>query len=147
MKRALCLAAALIPIAQPAMAACRTGEVEVFACTTERGKEVLVCDAGETLSYAFGRKGAPPELALRVPRPAASTFQWRGMGRWMSYAVTVPNEGTAYTVHWAVDRLGVDHPVEAGIRVERDRKTLSSIECRQGTVRQQMEGIDLRASD
>lgn len=66
----------------------------IFSCTTTKGKTVEVCDAGSTIKYSFGKKGAPPEMALAIPRAAASTRQWDGMGRYMSYSVQIPNGNT-----------------------------------------------------
>ena len=40
----------------------------IFSCTTTKGKTVEVCDAGSTIKYSFGKKGAPPEMVLAIPR-------------------------------------------------------------------------------
>ncbi|MCO4784578.1 hypothetical protein [Marinomonas atlantica] len=52
----------------------------IFSCDTKNGKQVLVEDAGEHIKYAFGRDLNSPELSLSVPREAASTWQWKGIG-------------------------------------------------------------------
>ena len=130
-----------------AAAACLRGESTVFACQTVQGKRIEVCDAGRTLSYAFGRPGRP-EIVLRVPRAAASTWQWQGVGRYVSYAVNLPNGNTEYSVYWGMDRLSDEHEVEAGVHVSIDGRPAATVRCApSAAVEQNIEGIDLRAAD
>ncbi|TIC82044.1 hypothetical protein [Crenobacter intestini] len=129
-------------------ATCLHGEETVFACRTVQGKRIEVCDAGRTLSYAFGRPGQRPEIVLRVPRAAASTWQWQGVGRYLSYAVNLPNGNTEYSVFWGMDRLSDGHEVEAGVHVSIDGRPAATVRCAPGAaIEQNIEGIDLRAAD
>lgn len=131
--------------ATSAFAACPTAKSTVFACTTTKGKAVEVCDAGKTIQYSFGPKGGKPELALNVPRAAASTSQWHGIGSTMYYSVTVPNGKTTYEVSNAIDRNSGHQ--SAGIDVSVAGKPVARVECKVNTVVDNIEGIDLRSSD
>lgn len=127
---------------------CHAGETPLFFCNTVNNKMIHLCDAGATINYRFGRPNAPPELALQVPRHLASTWQWQGVGRWMSYSVVIPNGDTRYQVFFSVDRLSDEHPMEAGVDVEIGGKHIVRVECRDdGTLYQRLEGVDLRPDD
>lgn len=142
-----CAALAATPPATATTDACAEGEAEVFYCPTTNGRHVRLCDAGHTLRYAYGRPGMRPELSLSVPRQLARTSQWEGIGRWISYAVRIPNGEFSYMLFWGADRISDDHPIEAGIHVERGDALLSTILCRPDTARQALEGIDLPPLD
>ena len=77
-----------------AVAACEKGSTTVFSCVTGKGKIIEVCDSKKTIDYSFGKPSEKPDLALKVPRESASTTQWNGMGRWISYSVEIPNGNT-----------------------------------------------------
>lgn len=113
----------------------------IFSCTTTKGKTVEVCDAGSTIKYTFGKKGAPPEMALAIPRAAASTRQWDGMGRDMSYSVQIPNGNTVYEVFSSVDKMTEEG--ESGINVEIAGKHAATLTCKAETVINNIEGISL----
>src|SRR5262245_60810646 len=81
-------------------AACEQGSKPVFSCLAAKGKLIQVCDAGKTIDYSFGKPRATPEIIVRAPRSEASTFQWQGVGRYLSYSVEVPNGNTTYRVFW-----------------------------------------------
>ena len=123
--------------------ACPQDGTRVFYCRTTNNKTVEVCDLGTKISYSFGRAGRQPELALAVPRNQATSYQWQGIGRYMSYSVTIPNGNTKYEVFLSVDRLSDDHPLEAGINVSVDDRHLATIECAPNSLYQSLEGIDL----
>jgi hypothetical protein len=138
----LALTAVMLPVA--AQAACPSDST-IFACTTTNGKFVEVCEAGKVIQYTFGRRGQTPELALSVPRDQASTFQWAGVGRYISYSVTIPNGNTRYQVFFSVDRLSETQEIEAGINVEFDGTHVATVDCKMDTVIHNMEGIDLKS--
>lgn len=115
----------------------------LFSCTTNEGKEILLFETDETIDYSFGAPGTRPELELQVPRDRASTWQWKGIGRDMSYSVEVPNGDTSYGVFWSVDRLSETKAVEAGVRVQRDRKTLATVYCAEKIV-SNLQGVKLK---
>ncbi len=118
----------------------------LFSCTTNEGQEILLFETDDTIDYSFGDPGKKPELDLQVPRDRASTWQWKGIGRDMSYAVNVPNGETIYSVFWSVDRLSPTKAVEAGVRVERDRKTLATVYCTDKIV-SNLQGVKLKPTE
>jgi hypothetical protein len=126
-------------VSSMAHAACASKTV--FACTTSKGKFVEVCDADKTIQYAFGKKNAKPELALEIPRSAASTRQWDGMGRYMSYSVQIPNGNTVYEVFSSVDKI--EQEITSGINVEIAGKHAATLTCKPETVIDNIEGVEL----
>jgi hypothetical protein len=114
-----------------------------FACTADNGKEIRLYETATTIDYAFGHPNATPELDLRVPRDQASTHQWQGIGRWMNYAVDVPNGDTTYSVFWGVDRISDRHEVEAGVRVQIKGENAATVNCNKVTANR-LEGIMLK---
>lgn len=85
---------------------------------------------------------------IRAARETASTFQWLGIGRSMSYSVEIPNRNVKYTVYWEVDRLDEEHPIDAGVMVERNGKQLARVRCLDDDkLIQNIEGIDLKKSE
>lgn len=130
------------------LAQCALGEKTVFSCLTSKNKQIEVCDAGKTLSYSFGKVTAKPEIVLSVMRDQASTTQWQGMGRYMSYSVNIPNGDTNYNVFWGVDRLSDDHAIEAGVNVEVKQKLVATVKCAiDKEIIQNIEDIDLRTAE
>lgn len=134
-------------VASAAMAACDKPGKTVFSCIAAKGKRIEVCDAGKTIDYTFGPATAP-ELVLRVPRQQASTAQWQGVGRYLSYTVEVPNGDTLYRVFWSADRLSEAHGVEAGVHVEIRKKLVATVRCvGEKDIVQAIEGIDLKPAE
>lgn len=119
---------------------------EIFHCKTKNNKEVLLCDKGKTLEYSFGKTGMPPELAISVPRETATTWQWKGIGRWLSYSVTITNGDTKYTVFTGLDRVDEAHEFEAGISVHVGDERVARILCVEPIVHN-IEGIELREEE
>lgn len=139
------LAIAFSPLAQ---AACEKGSSAVFSCRTAKGKVIQVCDAGKTIDYSFGMPDGKPEIVVRAPRSQASTYQWKGVGRYISYAVRVPNGTTTYNVFWGADRLTEKHAIEAGVHVEVDTKLVATVKCvGEKHIVHDLEGIDLKPMD
>lgn len=131
---------------QALYAQCEVKTKEVFSCLTEKKKQIEVCDAGQTINYSYGKVGKP-EIAIKVPRADASTFQWAGVGSWMSYSVNIPNGKTVYSVSWGVDRMDEKHPIEAGVIATVNGKQVANVKCVESTIRQNLEGINLKPSD
>jgi len=128
-----------------ASAACENGNKTVFSCLTAKGKLIQVCDSDKTIDYSFGKPGLSPEIIVLAPRSAASTFQWQGVGRYLSYTVEVPNGNTTYSVFWGADRLADAHPIEAGVNVEVNKKLIATVKCvGEKHIVQNIEGIDLK---
>lgn len=114
----------------------------IFFCTTKKGKQVEVCDRKKTIEYSFGKINQKPEMALNIPRSKAKTFQWNGLGSWMSYSVDIPNNNTVYNIFWGVNRNDENHPIEAGVNVFIKGKLAATIECSDNIINN-MEGVDL----
>lgn len=134
----------LVIVTSVASAACLSEAKTVFSCLTAAGKRIEVCDAGQTIDYSFGKPKAKPEIVVRAPRSAATTFQWPGAGRYFSYSVDVPNGNTVYSVYWSADRLGDEPDVKGGVIVSIDGRERATVRCaRGGDIVQNIEGIDL----
>ena len=128
-----------------AMAACEKGSETVFSCITGKGKLIEVCDSKKTINYSFGEPTEKPEIVVRVPRNSATTTQWSGIGRWMSYSVEIPNGNTIYSVFWAADKLSEKHSIEAGVNVEINKNLAATVKCvGEDKIFQNIEGIDLK---
>jgi hypothetical protein len=131
-------------LAGSAMAACPSEKKTVFSCTTAKAKLIEVCDLDKSIGYSFGPLGKP-ELSLQVPRAQASTRQWEGVGRTISYSVDVPNGKTTYSVYWAADRMSDAHEVNGGVEVIVNGKSLATVSCDpKKKIVQNMEGIALK---
>lgn len=131
-----------------ASAQCNKNEKTVFSCLTGKGKLIEVCDAGKNISYSFGFPHKKPEIVLTVPRNRASTAQWNGIGRYISYAVNIPNGNTNYNVFWSVDKLSDDKSIDAGVNVEVNNKLAATVSCAgEKNIVQNIEGIQLKPVD
>lgn len=120
--------------------ACGTGETLLFHCTTTNAKLVTLCDAGNTLRYAFGKlDGADPEMNLSIARSAASNSQGAA-----AQTIDLPNGNTTYSVFWGVDRMSDAHEVEAGVLVQANGRHVATVNCKEDTVQNFMEDVDLK---
>ncbi|HHC75091.1 MAG TPA: hypothetical protein ENK78_08460 [Thiothrix sp.] len=138
--------AAMIMFSSHAYAACNNSET-LFSCTTTNNKLIELCDAKKTINYTFGKVGKKPELRVAAVRDKVTTWQWHGVGRYMSYSVTVPNGDYKYRVFWGVDRLSPKAEEEAGVDVEKNGKLLATVKCKADTITQHLEGVELRSDD
>lgn len=133
--------------AELTLEACATTAL-VFACTTKNHKYVEVCDRGAHLRYLFGKPGQPAELALMVPRSAASSYQWDGFSSGMTYTVNIPNGNTTYSIFWSAQRdPDAEEPVSAGIDVRSNGPSAAIVECQTEGIVQNIEGIVLKAAE
>lgn len=131
-----------------AFAKCEGGSETLFSCIAQKnGKQIEVCDADATINYSFGKPGKKPELAIAAKRDDVTTWQWNGIGRYMSYTVNIPNGDYLYRVFWGVDRLTDEHEVEAGVHVEKKGDLLATVYCKPDTVEQNLEGVDLKPEE
>ncbi len=128
-------------------AKCDGGSKSVFSCMTAKGKQIEVCDAGNSIVYSFGKPQVKPEIVVKVPRKDASTTQWAGVGSYISYSVHIPNGSTTYNVFWGVDRMSEEHAIEAGVDVEVKNKTIATVKCSGENIQQSIEGINLKESE
>ena len=132
-----------VSFAPQVFAKCAAGQPTIFSCSTAKGKTIEVCDAGKSITYTFGSPQAKPEIALNVPRDKVTTFQWSGIGRYLSYAVDIPNGTTTYSVFHGMDRITKEHAIEAGVNVLVDGKLLATVRCSGRNIVNNLEGVDL----
>lgn len=131
----------------PVFAKCENNSKTVFSCMTAKGKHIEVCDAKKTITYSFGKPQEKPEIVVKIPRQQASTSQWSGFGRYLSYAVDIPNGTTTYSVFWSVDRISETHAIEAGVNVMVNKELASTVLCAGKNIEQYLEGITLKATE
>ena len=129
--------------APQAFAKCAAGQPTIFSCSTAKGKTIEVCDAGKTITYTFGSLQAKPEIALSVSRDKVTTFQWSGIGRYLSYAVDIPNGTSTSSVFHGMDRITKEHAIEPGVNVLVDGKLLATVRCSGRNIVNNLEGVDL----
>lgn len=127
-------------------AKCEKGAKTLFSCLTAKGKQIEVCDAGKNISYSFGRPHVKPEIVVNVLREQASTSQWDGMGRYISYAVDIPNGETVYNVFFGADRLSDEHSIEAGVNVLIKNNLAATVNCSGKNITHNLEGLNLKPS-
>lgn len=138
----LALTLALV-ISSAASAACEKANQTVFSCMTAKDKLLQVCDFGKMLAYSFGKPTLPPEIIVLAPISTAATFQWQGIGRYISYSVEVPNGNTTYSVFWSVDKI--TNEIDAGVNVEVNKKLIATVKCvNVKDIIQNIQGIDLK---
>ena len=124
-------------------AACPSQTKTIFMCTTTNNKVIQVCDAGNTISYSFGKANATPELAITVPRNKVTTYQWEGFGRYENYAINIPNGKTIYRVNESLDKMSQQYT--AGVEVSNNDKLLATVECAANKkITSKIQGIKLR---
>ncbi len=134
---------ALILVATPLLGFACPSKSVIFSCETVKGKMIEVCDNSSTIVYSFGKPNQKPEITVNAKRNSVTTYQWSGMGSWMSYSVNIPNGKTNYNVFWGVDRNDENHPVEAGVQVNISGKTVATVQCNKDKITNNMEGVDL----
>ena len=124
-------------------AACPSQTKTIFMCTTTNNKVIQVCDAGNTISYSFGKANATPELAITVPRNKVTTYQWEGFGRYENYAINIPNGKTIYRVNDSLDKMSQQYT--AGVEVSNNDRLLATVECAANKkITSKIQGIKLR---
>jgi hypothetical protein len=114
----------------------------IFACSTKTGKKVEVCDKGQVINYSFGN-----EISIEKSRSQVTTQQWKGVGRWHSYSVNIPNGEFVYDVHFSYDSLCPSCPLDAGVYVEKHGQIQSQLLCIEDTIINNLEGVNLKSSD
>jgi hypothetical protein len=132
-------------------AACAKDSKTLFACNTTKGKRIEVCDAGKTIGYSFGKRGAKPEIALTLPREQVTTYQWDGVSTNFVNKVSIANGKTIYTVFHEIERsLGGDLDrklkEEAGVEVEVNGRYITTIQCSKKNIVSDMDDVDLEST-
>ena len=114
----------------------------IFYCETENGKQVEVQTIGEYVHYRFGEKLYQPEIELTVNKDDSSTYQWFGVGSTEYYDVGIPNQNTTYKVFTSRERRP-EGKYETGISVWNKDKVIAHIYCRNGSLHENLIGVDL----
>ncbi len=134
-------------LAFPAFGECASPEETFMSCTFENGtKAVAVCLEGTDVTYAFGRVGAPPQLALSVPISDIDYMPWPGISSiWEAMTFYVDN--IAYVVSAGETRIYPDDENESiqhrlwgyievyeNYRAGEAEKELAALNCDKGSV-------------
>jgi hypothetical protein len=98
-------------------ASCEGKDKLLFACLTEKGKQIEVCNFGQTIRYSYGRPNAKPEIVVIVPREKVAGNSCYACGRYITSSVTIPNENAFYQVTWSADKLQESDKLEGGVQV------------------------------
>jgi hypothetical protein len=116
------------------------GEILLSCPIAGSTKHLDMCLDGGELVYSFGRAGSP-ELILYEPLSEGTFTPWQGIGRSINEEVAFRNESYSYIVSWALDRLENDHPVYAGVTIQKGDAFVARLECEQGSVGPSFEPI------
>ncbi|NLZ09992.1 MAG: hypothetical protein GX086_01505 [Alcaligenaceae bacterium] len=119
-----------------------------FSCDiAKKGRSVTLTQSGQTVTYAYGKPGAAPELALTVPLSAIELYAWEGIGRHQNYSIGVPNGQYLYTVYTSYD--SIEQSTSTGVTIEKGGKYLTDFLCDPNTVRGDLENmvLDLKARE
>lgn len=117
----------------------------LFQCTTTNNKIINLIENKRVISYSFGKQGNP-ELSIAVPKSKASTYQWSGIGRYINYAVNVPNGNVNYRVFSGFDKI--DQTTESGVEVSKNGETIATVYCAPAKkITNNMEGVNLKSED
>lgn len=123
-----------------AMAACPSATSTVFSCTTSKGKQVDICNAGSNLNYSFGKPNKP-ELTFSLPKSRAYKYLWSGMTTSEWNEVYLPRGNTTYVAYQANHR---NHGGEEyGLNVLINGKQAANIRCA-SNITENISDINLR---
>ena len=130
----------LLGLSTTAMAACPSASSTVFSCTTAKGKQVDICNAGSNLNYSFGKPNKP-ELTFSLPKARAYKYLWSGMTSSEWNEVYLPRGNTTYVAYQANHR---NHGGEEyGLNVLINGKQAANIRC-SSNITENISDINLR---
>ncbi len=121
----LLIAALLLPL--PAAAACNG--TTLISCTIKGTDTLEVCLSGDDLTYAYGPKGAAPDLTLREPLARGTYTPWNGIGRSMWDSITFTNGEYTYEVYASFDRLDENAITEQGVSILKNGNFVTTLTC------------------
>lgn len=98
MKALASLTAFVLAVCPIAALACDAGEQPVFSCTTDHGKQVEVCQAPQSIHYAFGAPNKPAELRLSKANEAVVWEHFEGVSSGVEDDLTFNNGSTRYLI-------------------------------------------------
>ena len=123
--------AALLLLAPASAWACAAGDKLVFACPTDNGKHIKVCQGPATIHYTFGKPGLKPELTLSVQN---ADFVWEhgeGVGSGIGDDLVFRNGRTQYTISHVSNFDDLTDTV-ANLWISEPGKKNVSIDCAAG---------------
>ncbi|MES2366629.1 MAG: hypothetical protein V4563_12170 [Pseudomonadota bacterium] len=134
-----------------AFAKCKSGSKAIFFCTTERSKQIEVCDSGKFIEYSFGKSKQKSEIAIKVARAKVSDWD-RPVATYHFYAVNIPNGDTIYRVwtniDWLISESSVDGGnLTAGVDVRTKNEDVATIKCSENTIISDFPILNLRSQE
>jgi len=117
--------ALLFPV--PAFAAC--DGATLVSCTVKGINQLQVCQNGDDLTYAYGRIGRTPDLALTEPLANGTYTPWNGIGRSMWESITFTNAEYTYEVFASFDRLDENAVTEQGVSILKNGALVTTLSC------------------
>ncbi len=138
--KATAIAVTALLVSPAVYANCEGKNKLLFACLTAKGKQIEVCNFGQTIRYSYGRPNAKPEIVVVAPREKVAGISWSGIGRYITNAVAIPNGNTIYQVSWSADKLQENDKLEGGVEVITNDKS-KVISCRSEPSIDNTEGI------
>lgn len=101
------------------------GAKTLLSCTTEKGRQLLLCDKGEKIEYQLERHSRQ-NLHISVPRSRAYQQQDRITGR-LRYSVNLIDGGSLYRV-FHYPSFGSSQ-IETGVQIEINAQAINTIHC------------------
>ena len=117
MIKSTAIAISALLFASSVYANCEGKDKVLFACATEKGKQIEVCNFGQTVRYSYGRPNTKPEIVVIVPIEKVAGISWHASGRYITNAVIIPNLNAFYEVSWSADKLQESDELEGGVEV------------------------------
>ena len=114
MKALASLTAFVLAVCPIAALACDAGEQVVFSCSTAHGKQVEVCQAPQSIHYAYGAPGKPAELRLSKTNEEFSWQHFEGVSSGIEDDLTFDNGSTRYMITHVAD---FDDPSKADANI------------------------------
>lgn len=121
---------------------CASPQATVFSCSTTKGKQIDVCEVGNQLSYRFGRQGQAAELSFSLAKTQAYKYLWSGMTTSEWNSLYLPRGNTIYQPYYTQNRDGAG--AGYGLKVLVNQKEVADITCRNDTVIDNIEQVNVR---
>lgn len=96
----------------------------VFSCYTKNGKQIEVCDTGNSFEYSFGR-AANIEKNIKQPK-SGSYLDISATAGYGCSSIEFPSGNTLYTVSSCPDKFGNQ---AGGVEVKSNGKRVAEILC------------------
>jgi hypothetical protein len=122
-------------------AMCVSGSMPIFSCTTQREKQIEICESAVGVEYSYGPIGARPEIVVRASRTQVGRRQWMGAQRWVFRALDIPNGKTVYNVYWGADGQNPEDVQEGGVNVIDNDTVIATVTCQPGSIIQDLDSV------